>query len=216
MIVQSRKPGLQKGLDMKIGYILLHLASLCLLVTGCSDVDPDPMESLDHVRTLSEPRPIAAFHLSDQHGRDFTHEQLRGNWTVLFAGFTHCPDICPSTLALLASVQKRADISSDRLHTVFVSVDPERDTPEHLAEYIGYFNPEWTGLTGQKTELDRLLDSLELAYVRVPTGNGEYTMDHSTALVLIDPEGDMRGYFPAPLDPAALAGDLGRIARAGH
>lgn len=201
---------------MKIRYTLLHLASLCLLVTGCSDVDSDPMPSLEHARTLSEPRPLAAFHLSDQHGRDFTHEQLRGNWSVLFAGFTHCPDICPSTLALLASAQKSADISPSRLRTVFVSVDPERDTPEHLAEYIAYFNPEWTGLTGQKTELDRLLGSLELAYVRVPTGNGEYTMDHSTALVLIDPQGHMRGYFTAPLDAAELAEDLEKITRAGR
>lgn len=201
---------------MKTGYALLHLATLCLLVGGCSDVDPDPMESLEYVRTLSEPRPLAAFHLSDQHGRDFTHEQLRGNWSVLFAGFTHCPDICPSTLALLASAQKRAGISPDRLRTVFVSVDPERDTPEILAEYLAYFNSEWIALTGEKEELDRLMGSLEMAYVRMPMGNGEYTMDHSTALVLIDPQGRMRGYFTAPLDAAELAEDLEKITRAGR
>nr|WP_240451211.1 SCO family protein [Wenzhouxiangella sp. XN201] len=154
--------------------------------------------------------------MSDQHGRDFTNVELRGNWNVLFVGFTHCPDVCPSTLALLDSVQKRAGISPERLRTVFVSVDPERDTPEVLAEYLAHFNSEWTALTGKKTELDRLLDSLELAYVRVPTGKGEYTMDHSTALVLIDPGGHMRGYFTAPLDADALAEDLGRVARAGR
>lgn len=201
---------------MKIGYTLLHLASLCLLVTGCSDVDSDPMESLEHARMLSEPRLLADFHLSDQHGRNFTHEQLRGNWSVLFAGFTHCPDVCPATLVLLATAQRRASISPDQFRTIFVSVDPDRDTPAQLAEYLDYFNSDWTALTGPKPDIDRLLDSLGLAYVRVPTGNGDYTMDHSTALVLIDPEGRMRGYFKAPLDAVELSEDLGRIARAGR
>jgi len=172
------------------------------------------METLEHASVLSEPRPVAAFQLSDQHGRIFTQEQLRGSWTILFAGFIHCPDICPGTLALLADVQERAGISPDQLRTVFVSIDPERDTPENLAEYLDYFNPEWIALTGQKPELDRLMASLELAYVRVPVGGGEYTMDHSTALVLIDPEGRMRGYFTAPLDVDELVHDLGRIAQA--
>lgn len=174
------------------------------------------MASLEHARALDEPRPVAAFRLSDQHERVFDETQLRGTWSVLFAGFTHCPDICPATLSLLASAQKRAGVASDRLRTIFVSVDPERDTPGHLTEYMDHFNPEWTALTGEKAQIDRLLDSLEMAYVRVPMGNGEYTMDHSTALVLIDPEGRMRGYFNAPLDAAELAEDLGRIARAGR
>jgi len=81
---------------------------------------------------------------------------------------------------------------------------------------MGRFNPDWTALTGERAETDRLLGSLEMAYVRVPMGNGEYTMDHSTALVLIDPDGRMRGYIAAPLDAAELAEDFGRIARAGR
>ncbi|WP_147307701.1 SCO family protein [Wenzhouxiangella sediminis] len=174
------------------------------------------MTSLEHARALDEPRPVAAFRLADQHGQVFEDTQLRGTWSVLFVGFTHCPDICPATLSLLASAQKRAGIAPDRLRTIFVSVDPERDTPGHLAEYMGHFNPEWKALTGEKAVIDRLLGSLEMAYVRVPMGNGEYTMDHSTALALIDPEGRMRGYFAAPLNAAELAEDLGKIARAGR
>lgn len=199
---------------MKTQCTLLYLAAACLFIVGCSTEAPS--QSLMHATMLEKPRAVAAFHLSDQEGRAITNAQLRGRWNVLFAGFTHCPDICPSTLALLDSAQKRAGISPDRLRTVFVSVDPERDTPEHLAEYLSHFNSEWTGLTGEKEELDRLMDSLEMAYVRVPMGKGDYTMDHSTALVLIDPEGFMRGYFAAPLDAAELAKDLGRVARAGR
>jgi len=199
---------------VRIGIPLFYIVAACLLINGCVATDTDPMETLEHASVLSEPRPVAAFQLSDQHGRIFTQEQLRGSWTILFAGFIHCPDICPGTLALLADVQERAGISPDQLRTVFVSIDPERDTPENLAEYLDYFNPEWIALTGQKPELDQLMASLELAYVRVPVGGGEYTMDHSTALVLIDPEGRMRGYFTAPLDVDELVHDLGRIAQA--
>lgn len=191
-------------------YILLA----ALITGGCSSADPT--RSLEHATVLAEPRPVAGFRLTDQHGRDFTQEHFRGRWYVLFTGFTHCPDVCPATLGLLASVQNRAGINSERLVTVFVSVDPERDTPERLTEYLGFFDPDWIGLTGPAADLQRLLASLELAYVRVPTGGGGYTMDHSTALVLIDPEGRMRGYFTAPLDAAALAGDLGKLAGAGR
>lgn len=169
-----------------------------------------------HATMLDEPRIIAEFRMEDQHGREFTDANLKGKWSVFFTGFTHCPDICPTTLGLLASAQKRAGIGPEDLRTVFISVDPERDTPSHLAEYLAHFDPEWTGLSGEKEELDRLMASLQMAYVRVPMGDGDYTMDHSTALVLIDPEGRMQAYFKAPQDAMELAEDLRRIAQAGH
>lgn len=201
---------------MKSEYTKFALAAVLLLAAACTAPASDPMQRLEHARSLDEARPVAAFELTDQHGREFTQARLRGKWNVLFAGFTHCPDICPTTLTLLATAQKRAGIGSEDLRMVFVSVDPERDKPAHLAEYLGHFDSEWTGLSGAKEELDHLMDSLQMAYVRVPMGNGEYTMDHSTALALIDPEGRMRGYFKAPLNAAELAEDLGRIARAGR
>ena len=192
----------------------LHVLLACLAAAGCSPADPTRL--LEHATLLAEPRTVADFRLTDQRSAAFTQEDFRDRWHILFTGFTHCPDICPTTLALLASVQQRAGIDPEHLGTVFVSVDPGRDTPENLAEYVGHFDPEWTALTGPTEELRRLLDSLELAYVKVPTGPGEYTMDHSTALVLIDPEGRMRAYYTAPLDAAALAGDLGKLAGSGR
>lgn len=199
---------------MKIGYALLHFAVTSLFIVGCTAEAPS--RSLMHATMLDEPSSVAEFRMRNQHGREFTNAQLQGKWNVLFAGFTHCPDICPTTLALLASAQKRADIGPGTLRTIFVSVDPERDSPAHLAEYLAHFDSGWTALSGEKEELDRLMTSLQMAYVRVPLGNGDYTMDHSTALVLIDPEGRMQGYFKAPLDAAELAEDLGRIARTGR
>lgn len=157
---------------------------------------------------LDRPRDVAAFELTDQHGRPFTAADLRGRWTVLFVGFTHCPDICPTTLGLLASVEKKLAKARRSLQFVFVSADPERDTPSRLREYVSLFNADWTALSGPLDQLDRLLDSLQLAYVKVPIGNGDYTIDHSTALVLIDPQARMAGFYPAPHEPAELVADL--------
>jgi len=176
-----------------------------LLLAACSD--PAPTPKLDHLVSLDPPRDVAAFELTDQHGRPFTAADLRGRWTVLFVGFTHCPDICPTTLGLLASVDNRLPEARRPLQFVFVSADPERDTPARLRDYVGLFNADWTALTGPFDQLDRLLDSLQLAYVKVPVGNGDYTIDHSTALVLIDPQARMAGFYPAPHEPAELLAD---------
>lgn len=180
-----------------------------LVLAACSDSAPEP--DLDHLVALNPPREVAAFELTDQHGRTFTAADLRDRWTVLFVGFTHCPDICPTTLGLLASVENRLVKARRPLQFVFVSADPERDTPSRLRDYVGLFNAEWTALSGPFDQLDRLLDSLQLAYVKVPMGDGDYTIDHSTALVLIDPWARMTGFYPAPHEPAELVADLGNL-----
>lgn len=185
------------------------LAMFLPMLAACSD--PAPAPKLDHLVALDPPRDVAAFELTDQHDRPFTAADLRGRWTVLFVGFTHCPDICPTTLGLLASVDNRLPEARRPLQFVFVSADPERDTPARLRDYVGLFNADWAALTGPFDQLDRLLDSLQLAYVKVPMGNGDYTIDHSTALVLIDPKARMAGFYPAPHEPAELVADLGSL-----
>lgn len=187
------------------GFWILSL----LVLAACSDSGRQP--DLDHLVPLDPPREVADFELLDQHGRPFTAANLRDRWTLLFVGFTHCPDICPTTLGLLASVENKLSKGRGSLQFVFVSADPERDTPSRLRAYVELFNADWTALSGPFDQLDRLLDSLQLAYVKVPLGNGDYTIDHSTALVLIDPAARMAGFYPAPLDPAKLVADLGGL-----
>lgn len=193
----------------RVRALVLCLPVVFPALTGCSD--NDSQTNLEHMVALATPRSVAEFELVDQHGQPFGTAGLRGRWTVLFLGFTHCPDVCPTTLGLLASVQKRLPESDPPLHVVFVSADPERDTPSRLGQYIGFFNGDWTALSGPLDQLDRLVDSLQLAYVKVPTGHGSYTIDHSTALVLINPQAQMAGFYPAPHQPAALAADLRRL-----
>jgi protein SCO1 len=157
---------------------------------------------------IEPPRPLAAFELTDQKGARFTRQNLKGQWSLLFAGFSHCPDVCPDTLVRLKALDENLRAAGGKLQTVFLSLDPERDTPEQLAEYMSYFNPEFVGVTGEKAEIDKLTGSLGLAYVKVPGSRGNYTVDHSTATVLIDPHARAAAYFRAPLDIEALTADL--------
>jgi protein SCO1/2 len=159
---------------------------------------------------LPEPRPIGDFSLVDQHGRPFGRDALEDRWSLVFTGFTHCPDLCPTTLALLASV--RARVPGDGLQFVFVSVDPERDTPERIAEYLAHFDARLVGATGRREEIERFTKALGLAQVRNPGVDGDYTVDHSAALVLIDPKARVAGYFRPPHDTQALVADLAPLA----
>lgn len=173
--------------------------------------EPVAVLPLQHATLLETPHPIAPFELTDQTGARFSHPDLAGRWTLMFSGFTHCPDTCPLTLSQLRDAEQQ--LTGKRHHRmVFVSVDPERDNSNLLEEYLGWFDPEWTGLTGSDTELAPLLDSLGMAYVRVPLGSvGDYTVDHSTAVVLIDPKVRLVGYWKAPLDTRKLAEDLAAL-----
>ena len=160
---------------------------------------------------LATPRGIGAFRLTDQQGREFTPEALRGGWSLVFAGFTHCPDACPTTLAMLDAMDERLRADGGAVQVVFLSVDPERDTAGRLAEYVGHFNPRFVAVTGARAEIDALCRDLGIAYVRNPGAGADYTVDHSAALVLIDPRARVAGYFSPPHDPTALAADLAAL-----
>lgn len=161
---------------------------------------------------LTHPRPIAEFSLTDQDGRAFGNARLGGHWSLLFAGFTHCPDVCPTTLGVMKAVKQRLGPQAPAM--VFLSVDPERDTPAVLKSYVDYFGPGITGISGAREPLDRLCESLGIAYVKIPGASaGDYSVDHSAALVLVDPDGRVAGYFTPPLKVDTLAADLKEIVR---
>ena len=157
---------------------------------------------------LPKPRELPDFQLADQHAQPFKRASLEGGWTLLFAGFTHCPDICPTTLATLADIDARLQAVGAELDTVFLSLDPERDQPAVLGPYLAHFHPGFRGATGAREEVERLMAGLGLAYIRVPTGGDGYTIDHSAALVLIDPRARVAAYFKPPLVAERIAADL--------
>ena len=151
------------------------------------------------------PRDPGAFTLIDHKGESFTKEALKGQWTLLFFGFTHCPDICPTTLSFLAKLkQELATTEAADTQVVMVTVDPARDTPEVLAAYIPYFDPEFTGVTGDFIKILSFARSFNAPFRKVTAADGTYELDHSANVVLVNPRGDYHGFFKAPLDLAKV------------
>ena len=173
---------------------------------------PAPAPAHD-VLVLDAPRPVPDLALLDHHGRPFDRSRLAGRWSVLFFGFTRCPDICPTTLIALAGASGYLDDlpAGQQPQVVFVSVDPMRDDPETLARYVPHFDPDFTGVTGELPAVQTLTGSLGVAVSYRRQAEGDYSVDHSAALFLVDPEARLRAIFPAPHDAARLARDYRRI-----
>lgn len=161
---------------------------------------------------LPKPRPLADFSLTDSGGKPFTRADLLGHWTIIFAGYTSCPDVCPTTLAELKGLEGRLGPLSDRLGVLFLSVDPERDTPEKLDQYVHYFDPRFRAATGTVDALEALGRNLGFVFEKTPGSTpGSYTIDHSAALMLIDPRGSLAGYLVPPFKPDTLAADMKNV-----
>ena len=144
--------------------------------------------------------------LIDQNGKPFTKQFFQGKWTLVFFGFTYCPDICPTTLGTLSKFynesQKTGD--ADQLQIVMVSVDPARDTPDKLREYTAYFNPAFVGVTGEYMEVVKFAGDLNSGFTKAPIPGGGYLMEHSGNITVINPRGDYHGFFKPPFDPLRL------------
>lgn len=160
-------------------------------------------------------QPLPDFQLQDQDNRAFSLERFKGRWSLLFFGYTHCPDICPLTLAEAKGFYNRLQGTPYQTDTqvVFVSVDPKRDTPAVLKRYVSYFHPAFIGVTGNREQLDLLTHPLGIYYALHGDG-GEYAVDHSAAMVLIGPQGRLRAVFSAPHSAEVLASDYLAIRRA--
>ena len=162
---------------------------------------------------FGEERALPEFALTDHTGGRFTRRELREDWTLIFFGYTHCPDICPITLATMsASIDAVAALGGEAPRMVFVSVDPERDSPGSLHEYVGAFRGDFLGVTGPHEELARLTRALGVAYARAGDGPG-YLVDHGAALLLVNPKGQLQAVFSPPHEPDTIARDLVAIRR---
>lgn len=172
---------------------------------------------------LEPPRPIANLSLVDHHGARITADTLAGRWTVMFFGFTHCPDVCPTTLARLAGVQRRLpEALRPAVRFMLVSVDPMRDTSPRLAQYVGQFGHDFVGATAPLGELAPLLRELGVSYAYTAQPPGEhaghdahanhgtvaYTVTHSETLYVLDPQARFYAVFTDPKDDYALLRDL--------
>lgn len=149
------------------------------------------------------PRDPGSFELVDHRGTRFDQAALTGHWTLLFFGFTHCPDICPTTMSLLARLVAELETTEAAdTRVVMVTVDPARDTPEVLAAYVPYFDAAFTGVTGEFIDVLGFARSFNAPFRKVTASDGTYQLDHSANVALINPRGHYHGFFKAPLDLA--------------
>ncbi|MFA5937973.1 MAG: SCO family protein [Sinimarinibacterium sp.] len=195
--------------------LVAALAAIAGLLVAAFLRAPD-LPAIGSGTLLQAPRALPAFALLDENAQPFTNQNLQGHWTLIFPGFTYCPDVCPTTLGLLKNVEAQLGAKAQGLQVVLFSVDPERDTPEALNRYVRFFSPRFKAATTAEPALKAFAQALGIAYVKVPgetsiDGADSYTMDHSAALVLVNPRGELAGYFTPPLSADALVRDLGRV-----
>jgi protein SCO1/2 len=167
---------------------------------------------------LSPSRELPDFSLIDQQGRTFGAANLRGHWSLLFFGYTNCPDFCPATLTTLAAMEKslRAAQAPVRPRVIFVSVDAKRDTPAQLAKYVPYFDPEFIGLTAaDQPAIEAVAKKLGVGVIIQPAADGSYTVDHSGAIFVLNPDGRISAILTGPFSVDALRDDFQRIVAAG-
>ena len=159
---------------------------------------------------LPVPSPLPEFALLDQSGKAVSAETFRGQWDLVFFGFTHCPDVCPTTMQMLsAAKQSLLDSGADPLpRIVLISVDPERDTPDIIGRYVNYFGSGHLAVTGDLAELQKLTQSLGIYFEKTGFDGDNYTVDHSAAILLINPDAEFTVLFSAPQTVATLAHDL--------
>lgn len=206
---------------------LILVAALIVIVIGgvafyLGQTFPGSENRPLHATVLPEPLPLPEFALRDQHNRAFTRDSLRGRTSLVFFGFTRCPDICPATLQQLALARKQiAEAGKEPLpQIILISVDPERDTPEKLKPYVDHFGEGVSAATGSEEAVRSLTSALGLWFEKQPLGEGDYTVSHSTAVLVVDEEARFCALFSAPHKteyfvhdvPLLMTGLAGRLA----
>jgi protein SCO1/2 len=158
---------------------------------------------------LPQSRNLPDLTMTNQDGQPVQIDELKDKWTLLFFGYTYCPDICPTTLAQLRQIKSELPQNSlSKLRVVLISVDPERDTPQQLKQYLGYFDKDFVGLTATVPDIQKLANGVSIPFIPADTSKPGYTVDHSGNLALLGPDGTQRGFIRAPFNNQKLLAQL--------
>lgn len=201
--------------SQRVLFLLIAIALLSALFGMWSRYNTQPKDvktALQTATVFSQPRMIAPFSLKSTTGNPFTLQDLKGKYSLIFFGFTHCPDLCPTTLAMLNQSYKTLESANLKMlpQIIFISVDPERDTVEKMKTYLSSFNKSFIGATGSQKQIDTLTQEMNVIYAKVAqAGDSEnYTIDHSGTIILVNPQGQFYGVFTMPHDPQKIASDM--------
>jgi protein SCO1/2 len=195
-------------------FVLVAIVALVLGLTVnkvlTSKGQGDPTVLLDAgIVLLPQSRSLPELSLTNQDGQSVAVDQMKDQWSLLFFGYTFCPDICPATLAQLRQLQGQLPPETlAKLRIVLITVDPHRDTPEQLKKYLDYFDAGFIGLTGEAATIQKLANGVSIPFIPADTSKENYTVDHSGNLVLIGPDGRQRGFIRAPINNTKLAAQL--------
>ena len=163
------------------------------------------------VSKVAQPAAIGGpFQLTDQNGKAVTDKSLKGKPTLIFFGYTHCPDVCPTSLFEISEVLRAMGKDADRVNAYFISVDPERDTPTTMKDYLSSFDPHLEGLSGDPAETAKVLTAYRVYAKKVPLKDGDYTMDHTALIYLMDRDGRFVSPFNLKRTPEEAANELKR------
>lgn len=196
---------------------LILLSSLILLLAGVATAllierEPTPLEfkAETGVSIISPPIALPDVSLVDQNGKPFNMDRIKDRWSLFFFGYTHCPDVCPTTLANMNKVAKTAGNSD--INYVFVSLDPQRDTPEKLKQYVHHFNPNFIALSGDKENINRLAEAVGVIYeIDGDNSSDNYTVNHYAAILMMDPQGRLRAHILPPHSTSKMVGVVQKI-----
>jgi len=179
---------------------LMSVFAVIVIVTGRTSAPVIPTAS-----AIGGP-----FQLVDHNGKPFTDADLKGKPHLIFFGFTHCPDVCPSALFDVSEIFRALGPEGDKAGALFVTVDPERDTAPVLKDYLSNFDPRLVGVTGKRDDVDKMLYAYRVYAKKVPTEGGDYTMDHTALIYLMDKQGRFVAPFNLKRRPEEAAADLRR------
>lgn len=184
------------------------------------DSGAPPWPQTQAVSLFDPPRELPDFSLRQSDGTQLVPGELKGHWTLVFLGFTHCPDVCPLTLTQMAQAQQQWESipKAIRPRVLFVSVDPERDTPDRIGEYVQAFHSDTLAATADIPALEKFARSLSLVFAKAAPEEGapadRYSVDHSATMAVLDPQGRMAGVLQPPFEPNAIAADMAALAHA--
>ena len=198
----------QKTVFTLFGLLALIVCVFAVRLTGGGQASTTELAQAGII-LLPQSRGLPPLQMTDQHGRPVALDQLKGTWSLVFFGYTYCPDICPTTLAQLRQIKSQlSQRTVDRLRIVLVSVDPARDTTAQLKQYLAYFDKDFLGVRGSIEDTRTLSNALSIPFVPADTRTPGYTVDHSGNLAIIGPDGRQRGFVRAPFETDKLVARL--------
>lgn len=190
------------------GIIALVIGVLIAIAAGLwvSELVIDASENATETASSGKAQVGGPFTLVNQNGETVTEETYSGKYMLIYFGFTFCPDVCPTELGIMTAALDRLGDKAEKVQPIFITIDPERDTPEVMARYVKLFNPRLVGLTGTPEQIDKVAKAYHVFYRKAEDENStEYTMDHSSIIFLMGPDGEYLKLFPPQTSPDKMA-----------